>query len=145
MKTLIRRHMLWRLIWVCTVCQWPFYGFPGNSGLMTTVRVFRYMFNLCASFFPFWFWKWGVDFDFIDSRSLLILLLYRHCLILFIYLFIYLFFCDFVSWCCHWIACRCWWSVKDIRRHIFLLTLKAPVTTAADDIYNYFFIVFQRK
>ena len=25
------------------------------------------------------------------------------------------------------------------------LTLKAPVTTAADDIHNYFFIVFPRK
>ena len=27
----------------------------------------------------------------------------------------------------------------------FLLTLKAPITTAADDIHKYFFIVFQRK
>ena len=26
-----------------------------------------------------------------------------------------------------------------------LLTLKAPITTAADDIHKYFFIVFQRK
>ena len=26
-----------------------------------------------------------------------------------------------------------------------VLTLKAPITTAADDIYKYFFIVFQRK
>ena len=26
-----------------------------------------------------------------------------------------------------------------------LLTLKAPITTAADDIQKYFFIVFQRK
>ena len=26
-----------------------------------------------------------------------------------------------------------------------LLTLKEPITTAADDIYKYFFIVFQRK
>ena len=25
------------------------------------------------------------------------------------------------------------------------LTLKAPITTAADDIHKYFFIVFQRK
>ena len=25
------------------------------------------------------------------------------------------------------------------------LTLKAPITTAADDIYKYFFIVFQGK
>ena len=25
------------------------------------------------------------------------------------------------------------------------LTLKAPIKTAADDIHNYFFIVFQRK
>ena len=27
----------------------------------------------------------------------------------------------------------------------FGLTLKAPITTAADDIYKYIFIVFQRK
>ena len=26
-----------------------------------------------------------------------------------------------------------------------LLTLKVPITTAADDIHKYFFIVFQRK
>ena len=26
-----------------------------------------------------------------------------------------------------------------------LLTLKAPIKTAADDIHKYFFIVFQRK
>ena len=26
-----------------------------------------------------------------------------------------------------------------------VLTLKAPITTAADDIHKYFFIVFQRK
>ena len=26
-----------------------------------------------------------------------------------------------------------------------ILTLKAPITTAADDIHKYFFIVFQRK
>ena len=25
------------------------------------------------------------------------------------------------------------------------LTLKAPITTAADDIHKYFFVVFQRK
>ena len=28
---------------------------------------------------------------------------------------------------------------------MFQLTLKVPVTTAADDIHKYFFIVFQRK
>ena len=28
---------------------------------------------------------------------------------------------------------------------MFLLTLKALITTAADDIHKYFFIVFQRK
>ena len=28
---------------------------------------------------------------------------------------------------------------------IALLSLKAPITTAADDIHKYFFIVFQRK
>ena len=28
---------------------------------------------------------------------------------------------------------------------VYPLTLKAPITTAADDIHKYFFIVFQRK
>ena len=23
---------MWRLIWVCTVCLWPFNGFPGKNG-----------------------------------------------------------------------------------------------------------------
>ena len=30
---LIRRHMMWRLIWVCTVCLLSIYGFPGKNGL----------------------------------------------------------------------------------------------------------------
>ena len=30
-------------------------------------------------------------------------------------------------------------------QNIILLTLKAPITTAADNIHQYFFIVFQRK
>ena len=29
--------------------------------------------------------------------------------------------------------------------HYNILTLKAPIMTAADDIHKYFFIVFQRK
>ena len=29
--------------------------------------------------------------------------------------------------------------------YLFTLTLKEPVTTAADDIHKYFFIVFQRN
>ena len=28
---------------------------------------------------------------------------------------------------------------------VSILTLKVPITTAADDIHKYFFIVFQRK
>ena len=28
---------------------------------------------------------------------------------------------------------------------LFSLTLKVPITTAADDIYKYFYIVYQRK
>ena len=31
-ETLIRRHILRRLIWVCTVCQLPFYGSPDYNG-----------------------------------------------------------------------------------------------------------------
>ena len=33
LKTMIRRHVMWRLILVCTVCLLPFYGFPGKNGL----------------------------------------------------------------------------------------------------------------
>ena len=28
---------------------------------------------------------------------------------------------------------------------LFVLTVKAPITTAAEDIHKHFFIVFQRK
>ena len=34
-ETLIRRHVLRHLIWVCTVCQLPFYGSPDYNGLIT--------------------------------------------------------------------------------------------------------------
>ena len=33
LKTLIRHHIMWCVILVCTVCLWPFYGFPGKNGL----------------------------------------------------------------------------------------------------------------
>ena len=33
METLIRRHIMWRLIWVCTVCLCPSNGFLGKNGL----------------------------------------------------------------------------------------------------------------
>ena len=33
METLIRRRVLRRLIWVCTVCQLPFYGSPDYNRL----------------------------------------------------------------------------------------------------------------
>ena len=36
--TLIRRHIMWRLNRVCTVCLWPFLRFPGKNGL-NVVRV----------------------------------------------------------------------------------------------------------
>ena len=32
-ETLIRSRILRRLIWVCTVCQLPFYGSPDYNGL----------------------------------------------------------------------------------------------------------------
>ena len=32
-ETLIGRRILRRLIWVCTVCQLPFYGSPDYNGL----------------------------------------------------------------------------------------------------------------
>ena len=32
-ETLIRRRILRHLIWVCTVCQVPFYGYPDHNGL----------------------------------------------------------------------------------------------------------------
>ena len=33
-ETLIRRRILQHLIWVCTVCQVPFYGSPDYNGLI---------------------------------------------------------------------------------------------------------------
>ena len=35
-ETLIRRRILLSLIWVCTVCQLPFYGYPDYNGLTKT-------------------------------------------------------------------------------------------------------------
>ena len=36
METLLRCHILWHLIWVCTVCQLSFYGYPDYNGLRET-------------------------------------------------------------------------------------------------------------
>ena len=33
---LLRCHILWHLIWVCTVCQLSFYGYPDYNGLRET-------------------------------------------------------------------------------------------------------------
>ena len=38
-ETLIRRHVLWHLIWVCTVCQLPFYGYPDYNGLNESFQI----------------------------------------------------------------------------------------------------------
>ena len=37
------------------------------------------------------------------------------------------------------------WETKSLLYVIHLLTLKVPITTAADNIYKYFSIFFQRK
>ena len=42
METLIRRRVLRRLIWVCTVCQLPFYGSPDYNGLKTSLGLWHY-------------------------------------------------------------------------------------------------------
>ena len=39
--------------------------------------------------------------------------------------------------------CCIWDCVVEV--HVSLLTLKAPITTAADDIHKYIFIVIQRE
>ena len=39
METMIRRCVLRRLIWVCTVCQLPFYGSPDYNGLNGSSRL----------------------------------------------------------------------------------------------------------
>ena len=41
METLIRRRMLRRLIWVCTVCQIPFQGSPDYNELSIHIQQFR--------------------------------------------------------------------------------------------------------
>ena len=38
-ETLIRCHVLWRLIWICTVCQLPSYGSPEYNGLSSLNKV----------------------------------------------------------------------------------------------------------
>ena len=37
------------------------------------------------------------------------------------------------------------WTAPNTIQSVHNLTLKAPITTVADDIHKYFFIVFQRK
>ena len=41
-ETLIRRRILRRLIWVCTVCQLPFYGSPDYNGLIFRTHTVRW-------------------------------------------------------------------------------------------------------
>ena len=36
-------------------------------------------------------------------------------------------------------------SPESLSMHIYMLTLKAPITTAADHIHKYFFIVFREN
>ena len=47
-ETLIRRHVLRHLIWVCTVCQVPFYGSPDYNGLNNILffRLHGYQFSV---------------------------------------------------------------------------------------------------
>ena len=54
-ETLIRCCILQCLIWVCTVCQLPFLGFPDKNGLNYNVVLlfFRYtVFNNGSLYFP---------------------------------------------------------------------------------------------
>ena len=37
------------------------------------------------------------------------------------------------------------WNILQMEAGEQVLTLKAPIMTAADDIHKYFFIVFQKK
>ena len=39
-ETLIRRRVLRRLIWVCTICYLPFYGSPDYNGLSCNIYNF---------------------------------------------------------------------------------------------------------
>ena len=47
-KTLIRCHLLQYLIWICTVCQLPFGGFPNLNGLKIIGGI-QYIFCLISS------------------------------------------------------------------------------------------------
>ena len=42
--------IMWRLIWVCTLCLWPFYGFPGNYGLSNNISKLEIIFLLKKEF-----------------------------------------------------------------------------------------------
>ena len=59
-------------------------------------------------------------------------------------------FGPFADTCINFVPCIM--GLQELKEKIYLLTqscgllsLKAPITTAADDIHKYFFTVFQRK
>ena len=49
MAKLFANSVLWRLIWVCTVCQLPFYGSPDYNGLsISRCHFFFFFFNFLS-------------------------------------------------------------------------------------------------
>ena len=46
----IRHHIMWHLTWVCTVCLWLYYGFPGRNGLGKQIWSQKKLFPLKQEF-----------------------------------------------------------------------------------------------
>ena len=100
---------MWRLIWVCTDCLSPFYGFPSKNGL----RIETIFDGLRHP---------GKQMG--NNKKI------RKC--------------EFIVIClCN--NSRNRFALRCIDTPIILLTLKAPITAAADDFHKHFFIVFQRE
>ena len=57
-EILIRRHILRPLIWVCTVCQLPFYGSPDYKGIKRFLWIFYpwlfFAIRMCHRCCQFW-------------------------------------------------------------------------------------------
>ena len=64
----LRKMVLRRLIWVCTVCQLPFQGFPDDNGILNLLRVFSafhvFFEAFVDVFFFFFFFFFFVDIFF---------------------------------------------------------------------------------
>ena len=74
-----KRHILLRLIWDCTVCLWPIYGFPGKNAL-------KVKWINCSESIEFWtpwagLWKFENTGLHLSYATTTIFWLFRTCLL----------------------------------------------------------------